>query len=38
VQAASWNALDYYYAGDPVFSSLDGTDRIYNSNTMSGYN
>lgn len=38
VQAAPWNALEYYYPGDPVFDSLGGKDRIYSSGTMSAYN
>ncbi len=34
----SWNALDYYYKGDPVFDSLDKRNKVYSSNYISAYN
>ena len=33
----SWNALDYYYKGDPVFASLGQRNLVYSSNYMSAY-
>jgi hypothetical protein len=37
VDAASWNALEYYYEDDRIFDSIDDSNRIYDSRSLRSY-